>query len=116
MKIRNPEIFSFHADLCRTLANPKRLMIIAVLAKHEMSVGELASVLGLPLPNVSQHLRTLRDRHVVRSRKEGQTVFYSLTDERMIRACNTLRAVLLDQMKARGRIAGDLEPDDLIEE
>ena len=114
MKIRNHEIFVYHADLCRTLANPKRLMIIAVLAKKEMSVGELSKVLDVPLSNVSQHLRTLKDRHVVHSRKEGQTVFYSLTDERMIQACNTLRWVLLDQMKARGKVAGDIAPDDLV--
>jgi len=114
MKIRNHEIFAFHADLCRTLANPKRLMIIAVLARREMSVGELAKALDVPLPNVSQHLRTLKDRHVVRSRKEGQTVYYSLTDQRMIQACNTLRSVLLDQMKARGKVAGDVAPEDLI--
>ena len=114
MKIRNREIFEIHAGLCRTLANPKRLMIIAVLAKHELSVGELANVLGLPMSNVSQHLRALKDRHVVRSRKEGQTVYYSLTDQRMIQACNTLRAVLLDQMKARGKIAGDIAAEDLV--
>ena len=116
MKIRNKDIFNFHAELCRTLSSPKRLMIIAILAKKEMSVSELAEIIGVPIANISQHLRSLRDRDVVKARKNGQTVYYSLTDSRMIDACNALRAVLLDKMKARGRIAGDIDPEGIIEE
>ena len=116
MRIRNHEIFHYHADLCRALANPKRLMVIALLAKKEMSVGELAESIGVTLADVSQHLRTLKDRNVVKSRKEGQSVYYSLTDPRMIDACNTLRLILLEQMKARGKVAIDVSPEDLISE
>jgi len=114
MKLRNKEIFRFHADLCRTMASPKRLMIIALLAKKEMSVGELAEIIEVPISNISQHLRTLKDRDVVRARKEGQTVYYSLVDRRMIEACNTLREILIDKMKARGKIAGDLHAQELV--
>ena len=42
------DIFELHADLCKTLSNPKRLMILALLAKKEMSVGEIAEVIAVP--------------------------------------------------------------------
>ena len=97
------DIFELHADLCKTLSNPKRLMILALLAKKEMSVGEIAEVIAVPLSNVSQHLSLLKAQSLVRTRKDGQTVYYSLSDRRIIEACTLIRSVLLDKMKERGR-------------
>jgi len=104
------DIFDLHADVCKTLANPKRLQVLALLAKEEMSVGELAGVLDLPLSNVSQHLAHLKARGLVVSRKAGQTVHYSLADRRIIQACSLIRSVLLDRMKERGQIARQTDP------
>ncbi len=110
MKIQNPEIFTLHAELCKVLANPKRLMIIALVSQQEMSVGEIAEAVDTSLATTSQHLRILRERQVVLSRKEGQTVFYRLADIRLIQACTTIRTVLLDNMKSAGRAAEELDP------
>ena len=74
MKRQNKEIFELHADFCRTIGNSKRLMIIELLSKKEMSVGEITKAMDITISNVSQHLRTLKSHHVVNSRKEGQTV------------------------------------------
>ncbi len=103
-----------HAELCRALANPKRLMIVAILGKAELSVSEIAATLGVSTANISQHLRLLKDREIVQTRKNGQAVYYSLTDHRMIDACNTLRSVLLDKMKAMGKIAIDFDQDTMV--
>ena len=102
------DIFELHADLCKTLSNPKRLMILALLAKKEMSVGEIAEVIAVPLSNVSQHLSLLKAQSLVQTRKDGQTVHYSLTDRRIIQACTLIRSVLLDKMKERGQIAREI--------
>lgn len=92
------------------MANPKRLAILESLHAGERSVSTIAEELETSISTISQHLRLLRDKNVVSSRKEGQTVFYSLRDTRMIDACNTIRAVLIDGIKAQGDIAGsDLE-------
>ena len=109
MKIQNIQLFQIHADYCRVLANPKRLMILACLEKKEMSVGEIADCIGSPLSTVSQHLSVLRNKHLVESRKEGQTVFYSPTDRRIMDACRLIRTVLIDAMKKRGEIAHEIE-------
>lgn len=93
------------------LANPKRLMILALLSKSEMSVGEIAEAIDAALPTTSQHLRALWSKHMVRMRKEGQTVFYQVADPRLMEACIMIRTVLLDGMKRRGEIAQEIEVD-----
>jgi len=114
MKISDPEIFRLHADFCKVLSNPKRLMIIALLSKRELSVGELSSASGVPLTTISQHLRMLRERDVVIARKEGQTVFYQLTDHRIMDACVRIRTILLDNMRQRGTLAREIDPEGVI--
>jgi ArsR family transcriptional regulator, virulence genes transcriptional regulator len=108
--VKKTDIFELHADVCRTLANPKRLRVLALLAKAEMSVGELANVLEVPLSNVSQHLALLKAQGLVTARKAGQSVHYSLADRRIIQACTLIRSVLLDRMKERGQIAEKTDP------
>lgn len=108
--MKRPDIFELHATVCGTLSNPTRLKILALLGKQETSVGEMASAIGVSLSNVSQHLAVLKSSHLVASRKQGQTVFYSLADRRIIQACALIRSVLLDQMKVRGVIAEETDP------
>ena len=109
MELPDPRIFQLHAEFCRMLAHPKRLMIIALVNQRPMSVGEIAEAIDTPLPTVSQHLRALRNKHMVAARKEGQTVFYRSTDPRILEACTLIRQVLLDNLKARGEMGRELE-------
>jgi DNA-binding transcriptional ArsR family regulator len=67
------------ADLLGTAGNIQRLKILYLLHAHkEMCVCDLADVLGLTDSAVSQHLRKLKDKNIVKSRRQGQTIFYSL--------------------------------------
>ena len=116
MKIQNPEIFRLHANFCKVLANPTRLMLIALLSKAEHSVGQLAEATDSSLATTSQHLRVLREHDVVTSRKDGQTVYYCITDPRLMEACIKIRTILLDGMKARGLVARELEPAGVVDE
>lgn len=93
------------------LSSPKRLMILSLLSKKEMSVGELAESMDTALATVSQHLMVLRSKQIVRARKEGQTVYYKITDPRLTDACTLIRVILLDGMKKRGEIAKEIEFD-----
>ena len=105
MKAKDTEIFDLHADFCKSIASAKRLMIIDLLAKREMNVSEITKALDVRPSNISQHLRVLRSRNIVKSRKDGQTVYYSLTNSRMPKICNEIRSILLDGMKKRGEKA-----------
>jgi DNA-binding transcriptional ArsR family regulator len=112
--MEKPDIFELHARFCRSLSNPKRLIILATLAKGEKSVGELAEASGVTLANISQHLTVLRSHNIVKSRKEGQTVYYSIVDTRLVDACNLIRAILLDGMKRQGMIASGMDATDIM--
>jgi ArsR family transcriptional regulator len=68
------------ADRFQSLADPTRLRILALLRVMELSVGELAQVLGQSQPRVSRHLKILSDAGVLERRKEGSWVFLTLAD------------------------------------
>ena len=68
------------ADRFQALADPTRLRIVALLRMMELSVGELAQVLGQSQPRVSRHLKILADAGVLERRKEGSWVFLTLAD------------------------------------
>jgi ubiquinone/menaquinone biosynthesis C-methylase UbiE len=72
------------ADRFQALADPTRLRILALLRLMELSVGELAQVLGQSQPRVSRHLKILADAGVLERRKEGSWVFLVLADEERI--------------------------------
>ena len=66
------------AGLLKAMANPVRLLVLCQLAEGEKSVGELERVVDVSQSALSQHLALLRLRGLVRGRREGQTVVYSL--------------------------------------
>jgi ubiquinone/menaquinone biosynthesis C-methylase UbiE len=68
------------ADRFQALADPTRLRIVALLRIMELSVGELAQILGQSQPRVSRHLKILSDVGVLERRKEGSWVFLTLSD------------------------------------
>ena len=69
------------SDLLRVLANERRLLILCQLVAGEMSVGEIAKNLGLRDATTSQQLSLLRKDGLVSTRREAQTIFYSLIRE-----------------------------------
>jgi DNA-binding transcriptional ArsR family regulator len=69
------------ADLFSALSDPSRLRIISILLEGERNVGELASQLDMTESAVSHQLRGLRQLRLVRSRKDGRQVFYTLDDD-----------------------------------
>lgn len=104
------EIYTAHAEFCKVIAHPTRLMILSLLERRELSVGEIVESVGLSEANVSQHLRRLRDRHVVDRRKDGRSVIYRLSDPRLVAACDLMRSILIDGLERRGQLGRRVEP------
>ena len=98
------ELHDLHARLCKAIADPKRLMIINVLRDGPMTVGELAVDLELSQSNTSQHLAILRERGVVHAEKDGLNVYYSLTSQKVVKAIDMLREVMVDQLDDQIRL------------
>ena len=77
--------FTHLADLFSALSDPTRLRIISVLLEGELNVGDLAARLNMTESAVSHQLRGLRQLHLVRSRKDGRQVYYTLDDDHVAR-------------------------------
>jgi len=101
----NLELYALKAELCKTFADPKRLIIIDELRQGETTVGELARILEFPQAVVSRHMAILRDKGVVQYRREGTSVYYSLSDPKIGDACNMVHQVLLDQIEKNRELA-----------
>jgi len=69
------------AELFRALSDTSRVRLMAALIDSEMNVGALAETAGISESAVSHHLRSLRQLRLVRARKEGRQVFYTLDDQ-----------------------------------
>ena len=82
-----------YAAVGRALADPKRLCVLESLAQGEVSVSDLSSKVGCQVPNMSQHLAVLRSAGLVQSRREGSTVFYRLSDVRVLEAYRLIQGL-----------------------
>ena len=99
------EITVLQADILKTLASPRRIEILHVLADGPIEVGRLADRIGASQPNVSQHLAVLRNAGLVDAEREGREVRYRLADPDVMVACDLMRAVLERRLARLGRIA-----------
>ncbi|MFI7190001.1 ArsR/SmtB family transcription factor [Nocardia nova] len=72
-------------EVFRMLAEATRVQVLWALAGRELSVTELADHVGKPAPSVSQHLAKLRMARLVRTRREGTTIYYSLENDHIRR-------------------------------
>jgi DNA-binding transcriptional ArsR family regulator len=72
---------SLVVEVFRMLADATRIRVLWALTNEELSVNELAEKVGKPAPSVSQHLAKLRMARLVRTRRAGTTIFYSLENE-----------------------------------
>ena len=93
------EIFRRQAELCKSLADPKRLMILNALKDGPKSVNELAESAGLKQSNASQHIGVLRRAGVIRPQRQGSTVYYSLVTPKIATACDMVRQVIAEEIE-----------------
>jgi len=84
---------SHAVELLKAMANEWRLMILCQLSEGEKTVSELQEILGLSQSALSQHLAVLRRERIVRSRKEAQSVSYSLSGDDATKVMHTLHEV-----------------------
>lgn len=103
------EVAQLYAYFCSGFADPHRILILYILSEGDCNVGELVEKLCLPQPTVSHHLKVLKERGIVESERAGQAVIYTLSDFRVIKALNLLRAVIADQLENQGTLAQKLQ-------
>ncbi|MGV1846281.1 MULTISPECIES: ArsR/SmtB family transcription factor [unclassified Rhizobium] len=78
--MENP-IFEQKSTFLSAMANEQRLRVLDILTRGEMPVGALADMIGLSQSALSQHLAKLRSAHMVKTRRDAQTVYYTVNSE-----------------------------------
>ena len=101
------QLYVYHAEMCKVFSHPKRLELINILRDNEMNAGELGERLGLAPANLSQHLTMMRERHILVSRKEGNMVYYSIADARLLGVFDLLREILFEQIRQDAALIQD---------
>jgi ArsR family transcriptional regulator len=95
----DPDLIPLVAARFKALADEGRLALLSSLQRGEKSVGELAEATGRPQPNVSQHLASLLHAGLVAARRDGNRVFYRISDPTVLRICDAV----CDSLAARAR-------------
>jgi ArsR family transcriptional regulator len=98
-------IYAMQADICRALGHPKRIHILDLLAEGEKGANRLREALDVSKVNLSQHLALLRGAGLVRSRKAGREVSYSLALPEVKEACGFIRHVLAARLERGTELA-----------
>jgi ArsR family transcriptional regulator len=104
---QNDELNLLHTNICKALADTKRIQMLYVLAEGPHNVTALTERLELPQSTVSRHLAILRQRALVSCERDGTTITYHLADPRIIEVLDQMRAILRDIL---ARQAGTMNP------
>ena len=81
------------ARAMKAIAHPLRLQILCVLGNEEASVLDIVEAVGTSQSNISQHLAILREKDILRSRRDANRVFYSVSDQRTLKLIAMMREV-----------------------
>lgn len=98
-------IYEMQAEVSKTLANPIRLAILHSLRDREKTVNELVEIIGVSQSNLSQHLAIMRQKQILETRRQGSNVYYRVSNPDINKACDMVRAVLLDQLRQKQELA-----------
>lgn len=99
--MKSNEFYCMHSDMCKTLANEKRQMIIDTLRDREITVTQLIEATGISQANLSQHLAILRGKGVVHTRREGTHVYYSIANRKILAAFDLISEAMAEAFGER---------------
>lgn len=81
------------AKALKSIAHPLRLKILCILGAEEVCVQDIVDAVGTSQSNISQHLAILRDKEILKTRKDANRVFYRVGDERVLQLISMMREV-----------------------
>ena len=101
--MKKENFYNLHAEMCKTISNPRRQAILDTIRDGEMTVSDLIKETGISQANLSQHLSILRSKGVVETRRDGNNVYYSLSNLKILEAYDLISEVLQDSASSRDK-------------
>jgi DNA-binding transcriptional ArsR family regulator len=101
-------LYQLKADFFKTLGHPARIRVLELLSLREHSVAEMLPEVGIEPAHLSQQLAVLRRANLVVSRKEGSTVYYSLTSPDVAELLAVARKILSGVLSGQAELLRDL--------
>jgi DNA-binding transcriptional ArsR family regulator len=95
------EINQLHANICSAISEPNRILLLYEIHEEPRNVNSLAESVGISQPAASRHLKVLKERGLINAQRDGNQVIYTLADDRIIKALNLLRQLMLDNLAQR---------------
>jgi len=96
------EVFRMHAEFCSLFSSVVRMKILWILAQQgECNAGYLAEQIGTSAQNISQHLRLMRDRGAVATRKNGREVFYKVANPNFTKGAALIRKGVIEELRKK---------------
>lgn len=101
-------LYQLKAEFFKTLGHPARIRVLELLSEREHAVSEMLPEVGIEPANLSQQLAVLRRAGLVVTRKEGSTVYYSLTSPHVAELLAVARTILTKVLSGQAELLDDL--------
>ncbi|MFA3877397.1 ArsR/SmtB family transcription factor [Streptomyces sp. MMCC 100] len=101
-------LYQLKAEFFKTLGHPARIRVLELLSEREHAVAEMLPEVGIEPAHLSQQLAVLRRANLVVSRKEGSTVYYSLTSPQVAELLRVARGILSGVLAGQAELLADL--------
>jgi DNA-binding transcriptional ArsR family regulator len=95
----NKKIFELQADVCKVLSHPIRMEIIHLLREEELCFSRILEITGCLKSNLSQHIKIMVEKGVLKVRRDGQYRHYSLLSKKVAQACQLMHEVLFQNIQ-----------------
>ena len=101
-------LYQLKAEFFKTLGHPARIRVLELLSEREHAVAEMLPEVGIEPAHLSQQLAVLRRANLVVTRKEGSTVYYSLTSPYIAELLRVARTILSGVLAGQAELLADL--------
>jgi ArsR family transcriptional regulator len=102
--MNHEKVFEIQANLCRAMGSPLRMKILHVLRDGPLKVNDIASAIHQPQATISRNLKILRNADIVATQREGNNVLYHVANPKLMRVCDLMQEVLMEQVNELSRL------------
>ena len=102
-------LYQLKAEFFKTLGHPARIRVLELLSEREHAVAEMLPEVGIEAAHLSQQLAVLRRANLVRTRKEGSNVYYSLASPELAELLRVARSILSGVLAGQAELLADLK-------